>query len=226
MNRDFGINQGLVEELFLRWCANPSSVPDEWRQYFDGLPPEEQPELTSPGAVYAPKLDEDGKQGSNGGNGASPRTSLFLPPTAEVVHFVDRRGSDRAGPGMRGEMLSVPPTKEVLAGYELQGRVSALLNAFRVRGHLYAKVDPLDLERPPGDELLLKHYGLERVDPDTVISAGDFSGPPEPVDGRADPPPRGDLLPHHRCRVHLHRGSGGAALAPDRDGVDAATAST
>ena len=45
MNRDFGVNQGLVEELFLQWCANPSSVPDEWRAYFDDLPPEEQPEL-------------------------------------------------------------------------------------------------------------------------------------------------------------------------------------
>jgi 2-oxoglutarate dehydrogenase E1 component len=178
MNRDFGINQGLVEELFLRWCANPSSVPDEWRQFFDELPPEEQPELTSAGAVYAPRGDDE-EHGENGaGNGQTPKTSLFLPPTAEVVHFVDRRGSERAGPDKRGQMVSVPPTKEVLAGYELQGRVSALLNAYRVRGHLYAQVDPLGLEKPPGDELNLKRYGLERVDPETVISTGDFSGPP------------------------------------------------
>ena len=34
---DFGVNQGLVEEMFFRWAANPSSVDDAWRLFFDGL---------------------------------------------------------------------------------------------------------------------------------------------------------------------------------------------
>ena len=34
MSIDFGVNQGLVEENFLKWAANPSSVDESWRSYF------------------------------------------------------------------------------------------------------------------------------------------------------------------------------------------------
>jgi 2-oxoglutarate dehydrogenase E1 component len=173
-----------VEELFLRWCDNPSSVPDEWRRFFDELPPEEQPELTSAGAIRAPRITAEerhprpGSGGNGTGNGGtSVVPSVFLPPTAELVHFVDRREGVREGEDgiVRATM---PPSKEVLAAYELQGRVSALTNAFRVRGHLFATLDPLGLEPTPPEELMLERYGLDRVDPETVFSSGDLAGPP------------------------------------------------
>ena len=34
---DFGINQGLVEELYLRFRENPSTVDGDWRKYFERL---------------------------------------------------------------------------------------------------------------------------------------------------------------------------------------------
>ncbi|MBW2461017.1 MAG: 2-oxoglutarate dehydrogenase E1 component, partial [Deltaproteobacteria bacterium] len=179
MNRDFGINQGLVEELFLEWCANPSSVPEQWREFFDALPPEDQPTLTSAGAVYAPDLtgDQDHDSASREGNGhRTPGQSVFLQPTEEQIHFVDRRVGERTGPESRGQG-SVPPTDAVLAGYELQGRVTALMNAYRVRGHLYARLDPLGLDVVDPHELMLERYGLDQVDPETIISTGDFAGP-------------------------------------------------
>ena len=37
MNQDFGVNQAFVEELFLRYQENPSTVGERWRTYFDGL---------------------------------------------------------------------------------------------------------------------------------------------------------------------------------------------
>ena len=179
MNRDFGVNQGLVEELFLEWCANPSSVPVEWREFFDALPPEDQPTLTSAGAVHAPDLTGDQRHDTDSGEGNGhprPGPSVFLQPTEEQIHFVDRRVGEREGPESRGRG-SVPPTDAVLAGYELQGRVSALMNAYRVRGHLYAKLDPLDINALDPHELMLERYGLDKVDPETVINTGDFAGP-------------------------------------------------
>ena len=32
---DFGINQGLVEELYLRFRENPHAVDGDWRKYFE-----------------------------------------------------------------------------------------------------------------------------------------------------------------------------------------------
>jgi len=74
---------------------------------------------------------------------------------------------------------SFPPSSEVLAANELQARLSALINAYRVRGHLFADLDPLGLRKPPAqEEFVLKRYGLAHVDPDTIFSMGDFAGPP------------------------------------------------
>ncbi|MGB5286371.1 MAG: 2-oxoglutarate dehydrogenase E1 component, partial [Polyangiales bacterium] len=68
---------------------------------------------------------------------------------------------------------------ELLAATDLQARLSALINAYRVRGHLFANLDPLGLYRNlPEDDFVLKRYGLAHVDPDTIFSTGDLAGPP------------------------------------------------
>ncbi|MFW6067261.1 MAG: 2-oxoglutarate dehydrogenase E1 component [Myxococcota bacterium] len=187
MDRDFGVNQALVEELFLKWAENPSAVDDAWRRYFDRLPMSEWPRVTSAGAIAAPpeaappmpvERGEE-RRGTDGGNGNGRSVRTFdmpgglmpsLPPTAEDVPFVDRRNGDRR--------TSFSPTREVLAANELQGRVSALVNAYRVRGHLFADLDPLGLQDKPPDEFFLERYGLAEVDQDTVFATGDLAGPP------------------------------------------------
>ena len=165
---DFGVNQGLVEEYFLRWVANPQSVPAEWRRYFDELPPEELPELTSPGTIAAPRIPTVRSNGGNGagGNGNGVTTTALLPPTAEIVPFLE------------GRRQSFRPSGDLMIATELQGRVSALINAFRVRGHLFASLDPLALVPRPPEELMLERYGLDQVEDDTIFSTGDMAGPP------------------------------------------------
>jgi 2-oxoglutarate dehydrogenase E1 component len=189
---DFGVNQGLVEELYLRYCSNPASVPREWRSYFERLPADELPELTSAGTVAAPAngdthvaLPKPAAVPSNGptngpangptngptflpGNGGL-RPSVMMPPTTEMVTF------PAASVTFGTERQSFPPSSEVVLATELQGRVSALVNAYRVRGHLFAKLDPLGLYDLPPDELRLDRYGLADVAPDTLFSAGDLA---------------------------------------------------
>ncbi|MBX3247010.1 MAG: 2-oxoglutarate dehydrogenase E1 component [Myxococcales bacterium] len=175
MSQDFGVNQGLVEEMFLRWAGNPHSVDESWRRFFEGLAPADLPQLTSAGVVPAPVEHAP----TNGGNGKVPASAPIpselsgvykLPPTAEDVPFVERRGAPRT--------TAFPPSAEVMTATELQARVAALTNAYRVRGHLYADLDPLQLQpRPDADELFLERYGLASVDPETVFSTGDLAGP-------------------------------------------------
>jgi len=191
MTADFGVNQGLVEEQFLKWVDNPLAVDEAWRSYFESLAPTDWPQISSAGTIMAPVtatgLLSPASQPSDGNGSPAPaapravtlvdgteveggvRNSVLLPPTAETPLepiFTDVR-------------TSFPPSSELLAANELQARLSTLINAHRVRGHLYADLDPLGLHRKPsGEEFVLKRYGLAHVDPDTIFATGNLAGPP------------------------------------------------
>ena len=59
----------------------------------------------------------------------------------------------------------------------LQGRVSQLINAYRVRGHLFARVDPLRLEPAAPPQLGLSNFDLTENDLDRTFSTIDMPGP-------------------------------------------------
>jgi len=190
MTADFGVNQGLVEEQFLKWVDNPLAVDEAWRVYFESLAPTDWPQISSAGTIISPVTatgllspsplpSGTEPQPSDGNGSAAPspeefdrdggvRDSVFLPPTAETT----------LAPVIPEERTSFPPSSEVLAANELQARLTALINAYRVRGHLFANLDPLGLYRaPPKDEFVLKRYGLAHVDPETIFATGNFAGP-------------------------------------------------
>ncbi len=62
---------------------------------------------------------------------------------------------------------------------ELQSRVAQLVNAYRVRGHLFARVDPLDAAPEAQPELELSNFGLSEADYDKTFSTSGMSGLPE-----------------------------------------------
>ncbi len=179
MASDFGVNQGLVEQMFLRWVDNPGAVDEAWQRYFEQLDPTEWPQLTSAGSIAAPTgvQPSGGGNGAARGNGAAAETrtrslsGLFrLPPTDEALPTV-------ASAEVQGR-TSFAPSAAAMAATELQARVSALTNAYRVRGHLFADLDPLGLApKPDTRELFLERYGLDHVDPETLFSTGDLAGP-------------------------------------------------
>ena len=70
----------------------------------------------------------------------------------------------RAGGGTSG---ASPSSLEMQAR---QDRVDQLIRAYRVRGHMIAKLDPLGIERHDHPELHLSHYGLSERDLDEVFS--------------------------------------------------------
>jgi len=187
MSANFGVNQGLVEEQFLKWVDNPLAVDEAWRRYFENLAPADWPQISSAGTIIAPVTASGVLSPApvpTDGNGAplarpgseehADRNSLFLPATAEASFTPHIPESEDDGDGR----ASFPPSSEVLAATQLQARLSALINAFRVRGHLFAQLDPLGLRAVPPDEFILQRYGLDNVDPDTTFSTGDFAGPP------------------------------------------------
>jgi 2-oxoglutarate dehydrogenase E1 component len=69
--------------------------------------------------------------------------------------------------------------ESVIAATELQSRVAQLVNAYRVRGHLFATLDPLEKEPEAHPELELSNFGLTAADLDTTFATAGMSGLPE-----------------------------------------------
>jgi 2-oxoglutarate dehydrogenase E1 component len=78
------------------------------------------------------------------------------------------------GPG------SAAPRDEVLQAARRQVAVAQLINAYRVRGHREAHIDPLGFQVPePHPELTLEFYGLSESDLDAMVAGRPLYGVPE-----------------------------------------------
>jgi 2-oxoglutarate dehydrogenase E1 component len=175
---DFGINQSLVEELYLRFRENPSSVESAWRKYFERLSDAEHAGLLqqNTGAAGARFVNGNGANGSTNGHG-------------NVAAAYAKSGNGAANGSGNGHALAVvdyssttapgTPADDSDLQKDYQERVTALVNGYRLRGHRFAQLDPLNLANPENNELSLERFGLDQVDPNTLFATGNFAGPPQ-----------------------------------------------
>ncbi len=91
-------------------------------------------------------------------NGAQVQLGPSFSPTS---HY-DPPSKTRPGP-------SKYPSDAMSADVALQDKVVQLLRSFRVRGHLIAKLDPLELPRPEHPELNPEYYGISEGDLDKTF---------------------------------------------------------
>ncbi|AMA46406.1 2-oxoglutarate dehydrogenase E1 component [Pseudomonas alabamensis] len=99
---------------------------------------------------------------------AEGSTATDVPHSAIRDHFVLlAKNQRRAQPVSAGSVSSEHEKKQV--------EVLRLIQAFRMRGHQAAKLDPLGLwQRPAPVDLSINHYGLTNADLDTTFRAGDL----------------------------------------------------
>ena len=91
-------------------------------------------------------------------------TSIFNPPD---LHPAEGNGSGKShGPQAPGEVA------------HQQDKVDQLVRAYRIRGHLSAKIDPLERPRPELSELDPASYGFGEADLDRRFSTSEIFGPP------------------------------------------------
>jgi 2-oxoglutarate dehydrogenase E1 component len=82
------------------------------------------------------------------------------PPAPAVLK---KNGATTNGNGAIAYREAVRDT--VIVATELQSRVAQLVNAYRVRGHLFARLDPLENEPEAHPELELANFGLSEPRP-------------------------------------------------------------
>jgi 2-oxoglutarate dehydrogenase E1 component len=131
-----GGNLYYLDELYEQYLADPNSVDNEWRQYFDSLPRVE-------GAVIGD----------------------IAHSTVQEQFLLLGKDRNRAVSAGSGSVSSDFDRKQV--------QVQRLINAFRIRGHQRASLDPLNLmEREQVPDLELGFHDLSQADLDTVFQIG------------------------------------------------------
>jgi 2-oxoglutarate dehydrogenase E1 component len=153
----YGGNAQFIENLYAKYLENPASVDQHWRQFFAGL--EDQTEVAKRQV-----------QGASWKKSGWPQAE-----TGELVSALDGNwpAAERpmADKGKKAEGVSQGPSAEDVRKATMDSvRALMMIRAYRIRGHLAADLDPLQL-RPPVNhpELDPASYGFTEADMDRPI---------------------------------------------------------
>jgi 2-oxoglutarate dehydrogenase E1 component len=153
MANDFGVNAGLVSELVGMYLHDRNSVDQQWRAYLDALIGGGEAGARPPAREPSEASPSAPRAPTNGD--ASALVPAYTPPPS-AASFRPTTGDKEHG-------------------------IAALINGYRVRGHLLAELDPLGLlavEAPPAmKDFALSTFGLSDEDLDQLFSTGDLPGP-------------------------------------------------
>ncbi|HYI89870.1 MAG TPA: 2-oxoglutarate dehydrogenase E1 component [Beijerinckiaceae bacterium] len=154
----YGGNAAYIEQLYARYSEDPASVAPEWREFFASL------------------KDETATVAENARGASWKRPNWPIPANGELVSALDGNWaavetavSDKikAKAGAKGAEVG---SAEVMQATRDSVRALMLIRAYRVRGHLHANLDPLNLEpRRDNEELHPSHYGFTEADCDRKI---------------------------------------------------------
>ena len=151
----YGGNADYIEDLYAQYEEDPASVNGEWGAFFK-------------------ELNDDKSEVIKSARGPSwSRTNWPIAPNGELVSALDGDW----GP-VESRIETKVKEKAQKAGVELAQvdvmqatrdsvRALMLIRAYRVRGHLHAKLDPLGIAKPADDdynELSPKAYGFTEAD--------------------------------------------------------------
>jgi 2-oxoglutarate dehydrogenase E1 component len=145
-----GANAAFISDMYARWVADPASVDPSFADLFANLNDEARGILTdASGASWAPRHFAV----SEAEAAARPAPQPEAPPN-----------------GLATAAGTSPSAEQIRAATKDSLRALMMIRAYRVRGHLEAKLDPLGLqEKSPHPELDPKSYGFTDADMDRLI---------------------------------------------------------
>ena len=150
----YGGSAVWIEQMQAAYAANPNSVPADWRAFFE-------------------ELGDGSADATRNADGASwKRSKWSAPANAEETAAFDGNWT-LLEPKLESKLKAAKPqASEADIAQNVKDSVRALMmiRAYRMRGHLNAKLDPLGLEdKGHQPELDPKSYGFEAGDMDREI---------------------------------------------------------
>ena len=131
-----GNNSEFINEFYADYISDPNSLPEGWRQFFDGLSDNE-------------KIVYDNIKGPSWG----PQKKIRKPITR-----LDKNNVNEENP----KDLNVKSVKQASKD---SVRAIMLIRAYRIRGHLIANLDPLSIQKKEEHpELKPETYGFSKSD--------------------------------------------------------------
>ncbi|WP_297322484.1 2-oxoglutarate dehydrogenase E1 component [uncultured Bartonella sp.] len=159
----YGGNADYIDQLYAEYEKNPASVDPQWREFFDNLRDNKEDVLKN-------------------AQGASwERENWPVKASGELVSALDgdwsavekHIGDKLKGKAAEAATKGAPAASEadIIQATRDSVRAIMMIRAYRVRGHLHAKLDPLQLRVPPEDynELSPENYGFTTADYDRKI---------------------------------------------------------
>ena len=165
----YGANAPYVEELYAKWTENPSSVTEEWQEFFQSLSAQNESTADDPVSAAANANGPSWKRASwpipSNGELVSALDGNWGPDSSEITTKLEARIEERAK--ANGVALSSESAEQAIKD---SVRALMLIRAYRVRGHLAADLDPLGLaEKTAHEELQPESYGFTEADMDRPI---------------------------------------------------------
>ena len=131
-----GNNSEFINEFYADYISDPSSLPDSWRKFFDGLSEDE-------------KLVYDNLKGPSW----SPEKKI----KRKVKKLFNKKEQENNSVGINSNSIKQASKDSV--------RAIMLIRAYRIRGHLIANLDPLSIqEKEEHPELKPENYGFTKAD--------------------------------------------------------------
>jgi 2-oxoglutarate dehydrogenase E1 component len=154
----YGANAGYIEDLYARYTKDPHSVDAQWQAFFGAL--KDESAIVTKNAEGASWKKPGWPVAANG-----ELVSALDGNWAQVEKAVGDKLKGKAQ--AKGGELS---RAEVEQATRDSVRALMMIRAYRMRGHLHAKLDPLDIEpRQNHEELDPIHYGFTEADWDRKI---------------------------------------------------------
>ncbi|MDP2120252.1 MAG: 2-oxoglutarate dehydrogenase E1 component [Hoeflea sp.] len=155
----YGGNAPYIEDMYARFQDSPGSVPAEWQAFFAEL--KDDPEQVRKSAAGASWKQANWPVPANG-----ELVSALDGDWGKVEKIVTDKLNGKAQ--AKGQLAG---TADVTQAARDSVRAIMMIRAFRMRGHLHAKLDPLGIATPVDDynELSPEAYGFTEADYDRKI---------------------------------------------------------
>jgi len=145
-----GNNSPFIKELYLKYLRNPKSIPESWIQFFDGL--NEDQEIIKK-EILGPSW--------------APRKNINIEANLEQKNILKEKKATGNG------IVNIEQTSE--KEREESVKAIALIRAYRIRGHLIANLDPLEMmERKYLEDLHPADHGFKKEDYNKKIYLGAY----------------------------------------------------
>src|SRR6056300_506146 len=139
-------NSAFIEEMYVRYINKDPELPKSWKEYFDDLGEEIE--------VIANEIK---------GPSWNPLKKIKIKDISEDIQEKNNGYSEKNNGALFG-------SDEIIKSNTDSIRAVALIRAYRQRGHLLAKLDPLCMMKTEYlDELHPEHYGFKKENYDEKI---------------------------------------------------------